>query len=95
MTTKVTFMSETDDYHTDSMVVLPDHNLIISFDASDATIHDMIDQFELFLKASGYVFKNQHLALVQSYSHTEADNSMRIDDHEFAPTKKTRESSLF
>jgi len=95
MGSKVTFMCETDDYHTDSIAVLSDHNLIISFDASDATIHDMIDQFELFLKASGYVFNHQHLALVQSHTHTEVDNSMRIDDHEFAPTKKTRESSIF
>lgn len=90
MTSKVTFMQQDDEYHTESMDVIPNHSVTISFDSTDVTLNDMIDQFELFLKAIGYTFKNKHLGLIEDYPvHTD---SMRIDDYEKVPRTKTEYS---
>jgi len=52
---KMSFIQELDEYHSESDV-LPSHKLEISFNAEGAFIDDVVDQFECFLRACGYVF---------------------------------------
>lgn len=47
----VGYPSSGDDYPTDSTITM-------SFDATDANIHLVIRQFETFLRAAGYIFKD-------------------------------------
>lgn len=57
----VTFMSHT----TGDGDTVKDSTVQINFDATDATYNELIEKFELFLHAMGYVFDGRHLAMVE------------------------------
>jgi hypothetical protein len=67
-------MEDYDNYHVDCSFSFnqtghhderfPDTNMIMTFDATDATIDTMCRQFETLLRAMGYVFDGRHLAMV-------------------------------
>jgi len=44
---------------------IKDNAVQINFDATDATYNELIEKFELFLHAMGYVFTGKHLAMVE------------------------------